>query len=214
MFKKILIGLVASLIIFILPVVLLVSQEIFSAKPWALVTLGLLASITQPAYNPLDKDVSAEDKGTACQLVWTVYLVLLLGMIESLSIRYPKSMLWDNNASVMLVIALAGLLFRAWAVMELGAYFTWHVKFQEGQNVITSGPYRWVRHPSYTGAWLLYVFLLLFIHAWLAAILMGILLFLAFTRRIKQEETVLINQLGDEYLEYAKHVKRLIPYIY
>jgi protein-S-isoprenylcysteine O-methyltransferase len=213
-FKKIVIGLIASLIIFILPVMVLAPHEIGSAKPWALVALGLLASITQPSYNPLDKDASAEDKGTARQLVWTVYLVLLLGIVECLGLRYPQSMVWDRQAIIMLLISLAGLLFRAWAVMELGAYFTWHVKIQDGQSVITTGPYHWVRHPSYTGAWILYVFLLLFIHAWLSAILMGILLFLAFKRRIKHEENVLVNQLGNEYVEYAKKVKKLIPYLY
>lgn len=208
------IGLLVSLIVFILPVWLIKPEAIDTLKPWILVCLGVLASITQPSYKPLGGDATAEDKGTANQLVWTVYISMLLGIIECLKLRYPSGLVWDYLSITFLAISIFGSLFRAWSVAVLGRYFTWHIKIQPGQKVIKTGPYSLVRHPSYTGAWLLYVAALLFIQAWFSAILAAVLLYIAFRRRIKYEEAILVRSFGDEYTDYSKKVKRLIPMVW
>jgi protein-S-isoprenylcysteine O-methyltransferase len=214
MLRKLCTGLTASLVVFILPALLIQPDSLVYAKLWCMVGIGLLASITQPAYSPLDSDAPPEDRGTARQLVWTVYLTLLAGVLECLTLRYPQSVKWDLFSSVMLSVAVAGALFRAWAVAVLGRFFTWHVRVQDDQHVITSGPYCVVRHPSYTGAWFLYVGALLFIHAWLAAGLAAVSLLAAFVRRIRYEETLMLQVFGDQYRVYSSKVRRLIPLVW
>jgi len=214
MINKLLTGLIASLIVVILPVCLFHTDAIETLKPWLLLCMGMLASMTQPAYKPLDSNATAEDRGTAKQLVWTVYLILIAGVCESMTLRYPESMQWNVVSVIFIIIAFMGAIFRAWSVAVLGVYFTWHIKIQSGQKIITNGPYKFVRHPSYTGAWILYIFILLFINAWIAATLMGILLLLAFNRRMKYEEIKLIETFGDDYIKYSKKVKKIIPFIW
>ena len=153
-------------------------------------------------------------RGTARQLVWTVYLTLLAGVVECVTLRYPQSVVWDLFSSITLTVAVAGALFRAWAVAVLGRFFTWHVRVQDGQRVVSSGPYSVVRHPSYTGAWFLYVGALVFIHAWIAAALAAVLLLAAFARRIRYEETLMLKVFGDQYRMYSRTVKRLVPLVW
>jgi protein-S-isoprenylcysteine O-methyltransferase Ste14 len=50
-----------------------------------------------------------------------------------------------------LVLMGAGIAFRQWAVAVLGRFFTVDVRVHPGQTVVEQGPYRWLRHPSYTG---------------------------------------------------------------
>ncbi|WP_013590043.1 methyltransferase family protein [Paraburkholderia phenoliruptrix] len=214
MIRKFLTGLAAVALIFALPALLLQPQALLSSKLWAVALAGMLASLTQPAYSPLDHDAPPEDRGTAKQLVWTVYLTLLAGMVESLTLHYPESMAWDAFAVGAFGVAIAGALLRAWAVAALGRFFTWHVRVQSGQQVVSSGPYRLVRHPGYTGAWFLYVGILLGMHAPLAAALAGFLLLVAFVRRIGYEEQLMLQTFGDEYLSYSRRVRRLLPLVW
>ncbi len=214
MLRKFALGLVVSLIVFIVPTFLLQPEALGCTKPWVMVGIGLLASMTQPAYNPVDKNAPPEDKGTATQLVWTVYITLVIGIIESLLWRYPESMVWGAFSILMLGLSIAGALLRAWAVAELGSFFSWHVRVQSEQKVICTGPYQIVRHPGYTGAWVLYVCCLLFIHAWVAAALCAVFLLAGFLRRIRYEEGLMLNHFGEQYQSYRQEVKQLVPLIW
>jgi len=92
----------------------------------------------------------------------------------------------------------------------------WHVLYhaQRRHELATAGPYRVVRHPSYTGATLLYVGALLFLHAWFAAALAAVFMLVAFSRRIRYEEGLLISSLGRDYVDYCGRVKRLVPLVW
>jgi protein-S-isoprenylcysteine O-methyltransferase len=214
MIRKFFTGLVAIVLVFVIPTVLIQPQALLSSKLWAMMAAGMLASLTQPSYSPLDHDAPPEDRGTAKQLVWTVYLTLLFGVVECLLLRYPGSMDWETLDIAAYLVAIAGALLRAWAVAALGRFFTWHVRVQSGQRVVSSGPYRMLRHPSYTGAWLLYTGILVAMHAPIAAVLAGVLLLAAFVRRIRYEEGLMLQSFGAEYVTYSQRVKRLVPLVW
>ena len=114
-------------------------------------------------------------------------------------------------AGVGLGVLLSGLLLRSWAYLTLGRYFTWHVAVQNDQRVVRSGPFRFVRHPSYTGALLTYVFTGVFLHAWIAAVIAPVALSVAFRRRIRLEEELLCRTFGEEYEDYRREVGALVP---
>ena len=76
------------------------------------------------------------------------------------------------------------------------------------------GPYRFVRHPSYLGAFLIYLFGPIFLHAWVTTIAGSIVLLIAFLRRIRHEEALLRFSLGRDYETYCKEVHALIPGVY
>jgi len=116
--------------------------------------------------------------------------------------------------SLALVFLLGGMGFRAWAIVTLGRFFTTNVAVRTGHKVIRQGPYRWMRHPSYTGGLVTFLGLGLAFANWLSLVVMLILVFVGYTYRMNVEEKALIASLGDEYLEYSRQTKRLIPGIY
>jgi protein-S-isoprenylcysteine O-methyltransferase Ste14 len=112
-----------------------------------------------------------------------------------------------------IVLMVLGILLRQWSIVVLGRFFSSMVAIQEGQKVVDSGPYRLVRHPSYTGAFLIFMGQGLALQSWGAILLLVLTFGLAYGYRIYVEEKVLISELGDDYVKYSKRTKRLIPYV-
>jgi protein-S-isoprenylcysteine O-methyltransferase Ste14 len=109
------------------------------------------------------------------------------------------------------LLLVAGIVLRIWSIIHLGRFFTVDVTIQEGQRVIQSGPYRYVRHPSYAGSILALVGLACLTFNWLGFVVIIACSLVAYTLRISVEEKVLYQNLGEEYREYAERTKRLIP---
>ncbi len=113
-----------------------------------------------------------------------------------------------------LVILVAGLVLRGWSIMTLGDYFTGRVMVSADQPVITAGPYRVLRHPSYTGFLLACAGVGLASANWAGLAAMAVLPLALILWRIHAEENALLTTLGDRYRGYAAHHKRLVPLIW
>jgi protein-S-isoprenylcysteine O-methyltransferase Ste14 len=113
-----------------------------------------------------------------------------------------------------LVLIVAGSAFREWAVITLGASFTFDVRVASDQRVVTNGPYRFVRHPSYTGLVLSYAGLGLAFGNWLCLLVLVILPTAGLVYRIGVEEAALRKKLGGAYEQFASGRKRLVPGIW
>jgi len=181
---------------------------------WVLYCLGVLASVMQPAYNPLDKRAPPEDRGTAAQVIWSIYVVATAAVLEAVYWRYPGSLQFDATAGLALALMLAGLILRSWAVATLGEYFTWYITCSLGQPLVQRGPYRFLRHPGYAGALLTYCCGPLFLHSWVASVLAIALLPAIFLRRIRVEEALLLATCGAEYADYRLRVRALVPWVW
>ena len=111
-----------------------------------------------------------------------------------------------------LLVAVAGIALRWWAVMTLGRFFTTRVMTRTDQTVVQSGPYRWVRHPSYTGALMTVLGVLLCNLNWLSLACFVVAL-PGFAYRIRVEERALESALGEPYRDYERRTKRLVPFV-
>jgi protein-S-isoprenylcysteine O-methyltransferase Ste14 len=109
---------------------------------------------------------------------------------------------------------VVGIAFRQWAIAVLGRFFSAAVRVQQDQTVVDTGPYRYVRHPSYTGALLIFVGLGLALQSWGAILVLAMIFAVAFGYRMHVEEEALISELGEAYISYSRRTKRLIPYVY
>ncbi len=109
------------------------------------------------------------------------------------------------------IIVWIGLLVRIWAVVTLGRSFRTTVEVDPGQAVVSSGPYRQIRHPSYTGLLLMVTGVGIASGNWLALAVCILLPGAAMLRRIQIEEAELTRVLGEPYQVYRGHTKRLIP---
>jgi len=109
---------------------------------------------------------------------------------------------------------VSGIAFRIWAIRHLGRFFTVDVGIQQGHQVVEDGPYRFVRHPSYSGSLLALVGVGFLTFNWLGLFLIITCTLLAYALRIPVEEKAMLAQFGAQYAEYAARTKRLIPWIY
>lgn len=107
-----------------------------------------------------------------------------------------------------------GIALRFWSFRTLGRYFTFIVQTSADQPVITDGPYRVIRHPSYAGILLAVTGLGLFIGNWLSLVSLTIAMACGLVFRIRVEERALLQNLGDDYRNYAATRKRLVPFIW
>ena len=116
-------------------------------------------------------------------------------------------------ALVALALVLAGLLVAYWARLHLGRNWSGEVMVKVGHTLITSGPYRWVRHPIYAGMTLALIGTALASGALYGVIGFGLILF-GFLVRVRQEEALMRATFPGEYIEYSRHTARLIPGVY
>jgi protein-S-isoprenylcysteine O-methyltransferase len=181
------------------------------AQVWFVVSIGVLANVFQPSYQPFERSRTPEDSGTGRQILWTVYLTQILAVIE-LVYRRRVSLPLNSMTTITAIVVTFGLVLRTWAVASLGAWFTWNVTVQPGQVLVTRGPYRLIRHPSYTGAWLMFVGSCFLLRSYVAALAASILLLLAFLRRIRHEESLMLATFP-EYAAYMEATGSLLPRI-
>ena len=116
--------------------------------------------------------------------------------------------------AIGLVILLTGLVLRGWSILTLGTYFTASVKVSADQPVVSAGPYRVLRHPSYTGLLLAMTGIGLASANWASLIGMTVLPLAGNLWRIHAEERALLATLGDPYRAYAAQHKRLVPLVW
>ena len=112
-----------------------------------------------------------------------------------------------------LALMAGGLVFRYWAIRALGRYFAPTVSLESDHRMVEAGLYRYIRHPSYTGTFITILGYGLALTNWLSLIVMLVLPGLAYEYRMRVEERMLIETFGEEYREYMKRTKRIIPFI-
>lgn len=113
-----------------------------------------------------------------------------------------------------LLLLGGGLALRWVSIVILGRFFTVDVAIHEGHAVVESGPYRYVRHPSYTGILVAFTGLGVYFSNWVGLLVIVIPIGLAFRRRIRTEEAALVQDLGPAYVRYCARTARLIPGLY
>jgi protein-S-isoprenylcysteine O-methyltransferase Ste14 len=111
------------------------------------------------------------------------------------------------------LLAGVGVLIRQWSIATLGTYFVGEVIVQPEQQVISRGPYRWVRHPSYTGLWLEIVGIGLASGSVVGLVACALVPLIGILRRIHGEEQELRARLPG-YREYARERRRLVPHVW
>ncbi|WP_329562356.1 methyltransferase family protein [Kitasatospora sp. NBC_01266] len=123
--------------------------------------------------------------------------------------QLPSAVRWLGIATLV-----AGLALRAWGMRTLGRFYTRTLRTVAEQRVVQEGPYRLIRHPGYCGSLLVWAGASLGLGSWPAALIVAALLTAAYTWRINAEERLLVATLGPAYVEYRRHSKRLVPYLY
>jgi protein-S-isoprenylcysteine O-methyltransferase Ste14 len=144
-------------------------------------------------------------------------LWLAIGFDFASSYIVPRAaILWHRSAIFFagVTLLLLGLAFRFYAMSVLGKYFTYDVRAKSDQKVIQRGPYRFIRHPSYTGALITLLGIGLALGNWAGLLVMIAAMGIAYSYRMLVEEAALANTLGEPYRNYMQRTKRLIPFVF
>ena len=158
--------------------------------------------------------VATGDQGTL-PLVW----ILISGgcLVGFLLAPRVSVFRWPESLAIVLLadmLLLAGISLRIWAIVHLGKLFTVDVGIQQGHRVVQDGPYRFVRHPSYSGSMIALTGMACLTFNWLGFLVIIVSSLIAYSIRISAEEKMLFLNLGEDYRRYAARTKRLIPGIY
>ncbi|MFY9803531.1 MAG: isoprenylcysteine carboxylmethyltransferase family protein [Candidatus Acidiferrales bacterium] len=154
------------------------------------------------------------DRGSFYFLIAMIWIGTGLGF--ACAFGWPHAAIpWMRTPIFFAGIALmwAGMAFRYYAMRVLGRYFTFQVDVHSGQTVIEAGPYRYIRHPSYTGALITVLGLGLVLGNWAAIFAILACVGIGYAYRIHVEEAALVEALGEPYRDYMRRTQRLIPFV-
>jgi protein-S-isoprenylcysteine O-methyltransferase len=149
------------------------------------------------------------------RLIWIVVAIaLLLALwVKQMHLATLPIQLF-NRQLIAIVLFIVGLSLRCYAVFSLGKFFSTTVMTHDKHILVEKGPYRYIRHPAYTG---------LFISFFAAGFAMGDALALlalispiayVLTQRIRIEEQWLCDHFGKTYVDYSLRTKKWLPWIY
>lgn len=160
-----------------------------------------------------EKDDKGKDKSTL-NMLWLVIILsitsaIMVSHMVKLSITEKNWIFYAGQAFILL-----GIIFRLIIIRSLGKYFTVDVTIKQDHKIKKDGFYKYLRHPTYSFSLLTFLGLGLFLNNWISFILAFIPPLLAFIYRIKIEEQALVEQFEEEYIEYRKTTKKLIPFVY
>jgi protein-S-isoprenylcysteine O-methyltransferase Ste14 len=102
--------------------------------------------------------------------------------------------------------------FSFWARVLLAGNWSGSVTLKHGHELVVDGPYRWVRHPIYTGLLVALAGTALALGEWRGLLAIAIAA-AALWRKLQLEEALMRGQFGDAYVRYAEHVPPLIPFV-
>lgn len=143
---------------------------------------------------------------------WVILLIVWGSMTVSFLARALNLGIFRNILQYLgLVLVAFGIAFREWAVVSLGRFFTVAVTIASGQKLVTRGPYRWLRHPSYSGSIISLVGFPLSLGTWAGGLLVLILSLGGYLYRVRIEETALLEVFGEEYRDYMQHTWQIFP---
>jgi protein-S-isoprenylcysteine O-methyltransferase Ste14 len=178
---------------------------------WAWIALEIAISVGTRARRA---KTNVQDQGTQV-LLWVVIVLSLTarGWMRHLDLAGMHiGERWLRPGSVVLLAA--GLVVRITAIFTLGKWFTANVATHAAQKIQRAGPYRLVRHPSYLGMEIIFLAIGLYTHDWACLAVAFVPPTIAVLYRIHVEEAALLGAFGEEYADYMRTTKRLIPGVY
>jgi len=149
--------------------------------------------------------------------LWWLYGLITMGYALSFLIgatKIGRIHPWNSFFAIGMILFAAGLLIRLLSIATLKQYFTYEVSKADTQKIIDTGFYRYIRHPGYLGQLMIFLGISISISNWLSILAMMIPVALGYAYRITVEERFMVETFGNNYLDYQKRTKRLIPFVF
>jgi len=186
-----------GLVLFDFTVFVWVASEIFGA--------GLVPRLRQRGATRVKRD-----RGSRALISVSIFISVLIAFYFGYG---GVGALPDWIFYMGIFLMFSGVMVRQYAIAILGRFFSLSVQLSEDHKVVDKGPYRLVRHPSYTGILITFIGLGLAVQSWGALLVLLLFFGISFGYRMHVEERTLLSGLGHDYASYMKRTKRLIPFV-
>jgi protein-S-isoprenylcysteine O-methyltransferase Ste14 len=174
---------------------------------------AVLVFMPQPGFKAEEAKAQKErDKNTVWLILLSSLLAVVLPVIEWAYFhpeRHHAYWVW-----IGILMLLVGVGFRNWGIGVLGKQFTPTVQLQTSHQLVKSGPYAFVRHPGYFGAFLAILGCSVVLESWISLPLAALFMGYAYAKRIGQEEKALTEYFGESYRAYQQETRKFIPFLW
>lgn len=160
---------------------------------------------TNPSYQ---RKSLKSDQGSYLLITFVIFLEIFLSIYFRMK---DVGTLTGFFQWLGLAVMVAGSAFRQWALIHLRRFFSRTIQIESEHQVITSGPYQWIRYPAYSGMIAVYTGLSMAIGTWLGALIAFLTVTASLLYRIRIEENTLLRALGEEYSKYKAQTWQLFP---
>jgi protein-S-isoprenylcysteine O-methyltransferase Ste14 len=168
---------------------------------WSIAAIGAKATVREESF-------ASRLSHTVPLAVGVALLATLNVPMAWLAVRFaPPTVGWLWLGVVLVALGLA---ISVAARISLGANWSSMVTLKQDDELIRTGPYRWVRHPTYTGLLLAVLGTAIALGEWRGVIAL-VLVAIAFMRKIAIEERFLTQHFGEAYARYSREVPSLVP---
>ena len=187
-------------------------MPILHAYAIAILWLGWLAYWAVAAGNvkAVARQASWQSQLAYSAPLWIATFLLIDRHLGPLSQRFHSSDIWFPTLGVL--IAAAGFAVTIWARVHLGTNWSAKVTVKHSHELVRTGPYALVRHPIYTGLALAFIGTAIAIGEW-RALIAAVIAIASFCYKLGIEERVMLDTFGDEYRDYRRQVRALIPFV-
>ncbi|HEV8194260.1 MAG TPA: isoprenylcysteine carboxylmethyltransferase family protein [Ktedonobacterales bacterium] len=191
------------------------TRPLYAVAFIAAVTLVLALELPRLANNRARAGMVARDGGSLVVLLGLLVLgsigaLICATLLPDAALRWGREPIFWAGIALMLL----GAAFRAYAIRVLGRYFIVTVAIGPDQPVIDAGPYRYIRHPAYSGALLALLGVGLTLTNWASLAVLVICNLVGFAYRVAVEEQALREVLGPPYIAYMGRTRRFIPFVF
>ena len=180
--------------------------------------MGIIDTIIRPFSESIQKDATINPLYTVIILILFLLnpLIIALSFYESKYLISEYFPLWRNPfVSILgiLIFIIGGFIVIA-GRYQLKQFGEGILTIKEDHKLITSGIYKYIRHPIYGGGIIGIIGFYCAFQSLVVLIIMSVVYFVIFRHRLLFEEELLIEEFGDQYKEYRKKTKLLIPFLY
>jgi protein-S-isoprenylcysteine O-methyltransferase len=160
-----------------------------------------------------DPNAVSQDRGSRNLLLVSWIIGIVLGIFTVPHVL-PQFTIHNKAVAIGVALVWAGITLRLWAIRTLGDFFNTRVVVRLEQQLITTGPYQYLRNPSYTGTLITFLGFGVAIGNSISLITLLVFGCIPYIRRIAVEERALAARFGQTYLEYQRKTWSLIPFIW
>ena len=213
MIKKLVFTFFAVLILNISPL-LLKPELILNFKTFILIISAAVLWLSQPRFSKSDMSSNKQNDKLSILLILIASSVSVFSSVVEWAYFTTDQSKVNSSTIIGFCFLLTGICFRVWSINVLGKNFTATVKITREHELIRTGPYKFIRHPSYLGAFIAIVGCPIFLNDTFTIFIACIAMMTAYYFRINVEERTLSNHFGEFYEDYKKETYRLVPLIW